>query len=109
MPVNFIKKNYPTIIITVLIFIYICAKTVTGLGYRYIELDSGIKYFGKVDSVGYPTIGRIFYPDGNRGKIDTSKNKIVYRDNSVYTGELSGIERHGNGKMEYPLQPNSCA
>ena len=71
--------------ITVIIAVICVAGTFLGIyisGIRYIKIDTSggsyIKFFGKVDGLGAPYQGRLYYSDGTTAEVDMSENTVKY-------------------------------
>ena len=94
--------------ITVLIAIICVAITFLGIylsGIRYIKIDTDgggyIKFFGRVDSLGAPSQGRLYYSDGTTAEVDMATGTVTYSNGDVYVGELKNLLKHGQGKMTF--------
>ena len=91
------------LVIVVIVAIVLVLVTV-GVAWFFFDLrftsQEGVKFIGKTED-GKPVSGTINYPDGNTAELDAAANTIRYSNGDVYVGELSGVMRHGNGKMTF--------
>ncbi len=81
------------------ILLVITIAAVLIAGYRYTT-DDGIKFVGKSEN-GQPISGTINYPDGSSAIMDYLNKTIRYDNGDVYVGDISGVNRNGNGKMTF--------
>ncbi|HAN20964.1 MAG: hypothetical protein A2Y15_03120 [Clostridiales bacterium GWF2_36_10] len=96
------KRTRPiiTILIAACIFVAITIIVILSLGYRYISTDNGIKFIGKVQD-GHPVTGILNYPNGEKARLDYFSNTITFENGDLYTGNINGVYRDGDGTMEY--------
>ena len=96
------KKINPLIIILIvaLVLLAILAIVIYAMGYRYIQTDTGSKYFGRVAD-GQPVAGSVTYADGTKSELVKEQNsangKIIYENGDVYEGEIKGLSKEGRG------------
>lgn len=94
------RKNPLYVAVTIAILLVLITVAVVLLaGYRYTS-DDGIKFVGKSES-GQPTSGTINYPDGSSATLDYANHTISYDNGDVYVGDISGVNRNGNGVMTF--------
>ena len=74
---------------------------ISGIRYLKKSFDDGsyIKFFGRVDSEGFPVSGRLYYSDGKTAVIDIKTSTVTYSNGSVYEGALINLQRNGKGRM----------
>ena len=96
------KGINPLVLIFIIALVAVCVTLVVllALGYRYKSTDKGYTFFGKVQS-GQPVTGTIKVPGGVTAELDYMNRTITYSNGDVYTGDIEGIYRHGNGKMVF--------
>lgn len=99
--VVFMKRRNPlyVAIFLAIVLVLITVGVVLLAGYRYTT-DDGIKFIGQSES-GQPTSGTINYPDGSSAVLDYVNSTIRYDNGDVYVGQISGVNRNGNGKMTF--------
>ncbi len=95
------KRRNPLYVVVGLAVILLAVTLVILLiaGFRY-KSDNGIKFIGKSEN-GQPISGTINYPDGSSATLDYVNRTIRYDNGDVYEGDISGVNRNGNGKMTF--------
>ena len=90
----------------IILILAILSVIITGVyiyfsvGYRYKELENGVRFIGKYAD-GKPVSGDIYYPDNSTAKFDADSRSITYSNGDVYVGDIVDFLRNGTGKMTY--------
>ncbi|MBP5231536.1 MAG: hypothetical protein ILO68_07375 [Clostridia bacterium] len=97
------RRNPLTVVIIVAVILVVLTVGVMWFFFNLrLSTRDGVKFAGKYED-GKPVSGIINYPDGNSATLDAANNTIRYANGDVYVGELSGVMRHGNGKMTFAV------
>ena len=96
------RKANPIIVIfsIAIVLVLITIAVVYMMGGRFTTLANGAKFMGEWDN-NQPITGTIKYQNGTEATIDYFSKTITYNNGDVYTGDIVGGCRHGQGVMKY--------